>query len=130
METPSHPKVGDIVQSLLSGETMTIVHISSDPVFFQDAYHCAYFNTDHYLKEEFFLKKELRLIASLTSGEIETNIKNRVQLNHVLYSSGPIMEIVDIVETEFGLSAICKWQRVCKEIEVDIFSISTLRNVE
>lgn len=130
METLTHLQVGDIVYNLISGERMTVVHISLDPLSAQDLYHCTCFYEEYFVKENLFLKKEIRVLSTLENREPKMNTKDRVQLNHLLDSLGPIMEIVDIVEKDKIQFAICKWQRIDQKPEADIFPVLALKKVE
>ncbi|MDJ1470190.1 DUF2158 domain-containing protein [Xanthocytophaga flava] len=124
------PQVGDIVKNIFSGKTMTIVHISPDPVFSQDTYHCAWFTNTYHLKIELFLQKEITCSArpdmAIASDELQSG--DKVIFKHQNKLENPVMKIIEIVE-DTPPNAICKWLTTTGATDVEIVPVLSLKKL-
>ncbi|MDJ1506445.1 hypothetical protein [Xanthocytophaga agilis] len=121
-------QVGDSVENIFTGEKMTIVKITHKPTFYQ----CVWFSPENDLQRDLFLSRHIRIIPFLKHTNKEIRLKNKVYFNHQDFSAGststgPIMEVIDLIEATGEKLAVCKWENASKEIDADIFPVLALK---
>ncbi|MDJ1467613.1 hypothetical protein [Xanthocytophaga flava] len=130
-------QVGDIVENILSGAQMTIIHITSDKVFNQEIFHCAYFDKKYFMEIEIFQPEEIRFPSSSKDVErkesdmniSDMNIQDRVLCKHQVNSDKPVMKVTGLYPTSIP-HVICKWLTLDGEIQTEILPLTALKKAD